>query len=139
MKANYPRNMQAAAFDLYVACKDHVDKLESVQTPNLSSYRQMRAAIAKADGWAGKTLERGTMGSRLASSRGRTIMTRRQAQTALNRQRPSLARSRFLPREAESRREQANPAQSGVTRVRSRQMLISLGQQAPGTLPISRF
>ena len=59
MEANYPRNLQEAALDLYEACKEFVRKVESKQARSVRSYAQMKAAIAKADGLDGHEADPG--------------------------------------------------------------------------------
>jgi len=45
-----PPHLEEAALDLYEACKEFVRKVESQQARSASSYAQMKAAIARADG-----------------------------------------------------------------------------------------
>ena len=50
MYVNHPPNLQEAALDLYVACREFVAKVDTKLARSRRSYRQMKAAIAKADG-----------------------------------------------------------------------------------------
>jgi hypothetical protein len=70
MEANYPRNLQEAALDLYEACKEFVRKVESKQARSVRSYAQMKAAIAKADGLDRPDTLSGEIGRALVSTEG---------------------------------------------------------------------
>ena len=70
MEANYPRNLQEAALDLYEACKEFVRKVECKQARSVRSYAQMKAAIAKADGLDGQDTLSREIGPALVSSQG---------------------------------------------------------------------